>query len=91
MSDAAAEQQWKIKYRELLRDFEHKEREWASVERALRNAAGKLTMAAMGQSTALDTALGSVADALRGNADASALDAGMSAVVRQLHVHEARP
>jgi diguanylate cyclase len=89
MADAAAEQQWKVKYRELLRDFETKERDWTALEKSLRAAAGKLTMAAMGQSTALDKALGSVADALRGKAAAAEVDAGMSAVVRQLHTHEA--
>jgi diguanylate cyclase len=89
MADAAAEHQWKDRYRELLRDFETKEREWVSLEKALRAAAGKLTMAAMGQSTALDMALGSVADALRGKGTAAELDTGMSAVVRQLHVHDA--
>jgi diguanylate cyclase len=88
MADAATEQQWKVKYRELLRDFETKEREWAALEKSLRAAAGKLTLAAMGQSTELDQALGSVADALRGKATATEVDAGMSAVVRQLHVHE---
>jgi diguanylate cyclase len=89
MADAAAEQQWKVKYRELLRDFETKERDWTALEKSLRAAAGKLTMAAMGQSTALDKALSSVADALRGKAAAAEVDAGMSAVVRQLHTHEA--
>jgi diguanylate cyclase len=88
MAEPVAEQQWKDRYRELLRDFETKEREWTSLERSLRAAAGKLTMAAMGQSTALDAALGSVADALRGKGTASELDAGMSGVVRQLHVHD---
>ncbi len=89
MGDAAAEQQWKDRYRELLRDFEQRERDWTSLEKALRAAAGKLTMAAMGQSRALDDALASVADALRGKGSASEIDAGVSSVVRQLHIHEA--
>lgn len=88
MGDAAAEQQWKDRYRELLRDFEQRERDWTALEKALRAAAGKLTMAAMGQSRALDDALASVADALRGKGSPSEIDAGVSSVVRQLHIHE---
>ncbi len=88
MADAAAEQQWKDRYRELLRDFETKEREWVSLEKALRAAAGKLTLAAMGQDTALDESLESLAEKLRGKGSAVELDAGVSTVIRKLHLHE---
>jgi len=89
MAEPAAEKQWKDRYRALLRDFEAKEHEWSSLEKALRAAAGKLTMAAMGQNDALDAALGTVSAKLREKASASEIDAGVSQVVRALQVHEA--
>lgn len=89
MANPAAEQLWKDRYRELLRDFEAKEAEWAALEKSLRAAAGKLTMAAMGQGEHLDAALDTVSMALRGSAPAAEIDAGVSQVVRQLHVQDA--
>jgi diguanylate cyclase len=88
MADAAAERQWKDKYRELLRDFEEKEREWTALEKALRAAAGKLTLAAMGQSDELDSALETLSEKLRGTATATEVDTGVSTIVRKLHVHD---
>ena len=88
MPDAAAERQWKDKYRELLRDFEAKEREWAALEKALRAAAGKLTLAAMGQSEELDGALETLSEKLRGNGSVAEVDAGVSTIVRRLYVHD---
>lgn len=55
MAEAAAD--WKTRYRELVRDFETKERTWSALEKSLRAAAGKLALAAMGQGKALDAAL----------------------------------
>jgi len=89
MPQPATDQQWKDKYRELLRDFEAKEREWAALEKSLRAAAGRLTLAGMGQSRSLDDALDAVSEALRGNGSPSEIDAGVSTVVRQLQLHEA--
>src|SRR5690606_42085843 len=89
MATPAAEQVWKDRYRELLRDFEAKEAEWAALEKSLRAAAGKLTMAAMGQGTALDSALDTVSVALRGSGSPAEIDAGVSQVVRQLHFQDA--
>lgn len=89
MAEPAAEKQWKDRYRELVRDFEAKEREWTALEKALRAAAGKLTMAAMGQSQPLDAALGTVSEALRYKGSASEIESGVTSVVRQLQVHEA--
>jgi diguanylate cyclase (GGDEF)-like protein len=42
MTQLATEQQWKDKYRELVRELEDKERAWSKLEAALRGAAGKL-------------------------------------------------
>lgn len=89
MATPAAEQVWKDRYRELLRDFETKEAQWAALEKSLRAAAGKLTMAAMGQSSALDSALDTVSEALRGSGSPAEIDAGVSQVVRQLHFQDA--
>lgn len=89
MSTPAAEQVWKDRYRELLRDFEAKEAQWTALEKSLRAAAGKLTMAAMGQSTELDSALDTVSAALRGSGSPAEIDAGVSQVVRQLHFQDA--
>jgi diguanylate cyclase len=50
MANVATDQQWKGKYRELVRELEDKERAWGELEAALRAAAGKLAMAAFGQS-----------------------------------------
>ncbi len=57
MAEAAVDAKWKDRYRELVRDLEDKERHWTSLEAALRAAAGKLALAAMGQGKALDAAL----------------------------------
>jgi diguanylate cyclase len=84
----AAEQQWKDRYRELLRESEEKEREWALLEKALRAAAGKVALAAMGQSTDLDTALDALSGALRGRGSPAEIESGVTSVVRQLHVHD---
>jgi diguanylate cyclase len=88
MNDAAAERQWKDQYREVLRELEAKEREWAALERALRAAAGKLALAAMGDSDELDGALQTLSEKLRGKGSAAEVDAGVSTVLRRLHVHD---
>jgi len=86
MAGVAAEAQWKDKYRELVRDYETKEREWSTLEHALRAAAGKLAFAAMGQNAALDEAVESVLKALRADLSAANLDASMSGLVRALQL-----
>ncbi len=89
MAGVAAEAQWKDKYRELVRDYETKEREWSALEHALRAAAGKLAFAAMGQNAALDKAVESVLGALRTDLSAANLDASMSGLVRALQLPKA--
>ncbi len=86
MAGVAAEAQWKDKYRELVRDYETKERQWSALEHALRAAAGKLAFAAMGQNAALDKAVESVLGALRTDLSATSLDATMSGLVRALQI-----
>src|SRR6185312_14165589 len=86
MAGVAAEAQWKDKYRDLVRDYETKEREWSALEHALRAAAGKLAFAAMGQNAALDKAVESVLSALRTGPSATNLDATMSGLVRALQL-----
>ncbi len=86
MASVTAEQQWKDRYRELVRDFEDKEREWGALEKALRSAAGKLAFAAMGQNGDLDAALEDVMAALRTDLSAPQLDASLSGVVRALQL-----
>ncbi len=89
MAGVAAEAQWKDKYRDLVRDFETKEREWSALEHALRSAAGKLAFAAMGQNAGLDTAVESVVATLRSDFSAANLDATMSGLVRALQIPKA--
>jgi diguanylate cyclase len=89
MAGVAADQQWKDKYRDLVRDYETKEREWSALERALRSAAGKLAFAAMGQNAALDKAVENVLAALRTDFSAVSLDASMSGLVRALQLPKA--
>ena len=89
MAGVAAEAQWKDKYRELVRDYETKEREWSALEHALRAAAGKLAFAAMGQNATLDKAVESVLGALRTDLSATNLDATMSGLVRALQLPKA--
>ena len=86
MASAAQEQQWKDRYRELVRDFEEKEREWSALEKALRGAAGKLALAATGQSPVLDAAVDVVLATLRTELTAPGLDASVSGLVRVLQV-----
>jgi len=88
MADAAADLKWKDRYRELVRDLEDKERHWTALEAALRAAAGKLALAAMGQGKALDAALEKVVAALRSDVSPPQLDASVSQLVRALQVDE---
>jgi diguanylate cyclase len=89
MPGVAAEAQWKDKYRDLVRDYETKEREWSRLEHALRSAAGKLAFAAMGQNAALDKAVEAVLGALRTDLSAGKLDTSLSGLVRVLQVPKA--
>jgi len=88
MAEAAVDAKWKDRYRELVRDLEDKERHWASLEAALRAAAGKLALAAMGQGKALDAALEQVVAALRSDISPPQLDASVSQLVRALQIDE---
>jgi diguanylate cyclase len=88
MAEAAADAKWKDRYRELVRDLEDKERHWTALETALRAAAGKLALAAMGQGKALDAALEKVVAALRSDISPPQLDASVSQLVRALQVDE---
>jgi hypothetical protein len=84
MSQVATEQQWKSKYRELVDELEDKERAWAKLEAALRAAAGKLALAALGQSPELDAAIDHVMAVLRTDATALSLDSSMTGLMRAL-------
>jgi diguanylate cyclase len=86
MAGVAADQQWKDKYRDLVRDYENKEREWTALEHALRSAAGKLAFAAMGRGAALDKAVEAVVGALRTDLSPARLDASLSGLVRALQL-----
>lgn len=88
MAEAAVDAKWKDRYRELVRDLEDKERHWTALETALRSAAGKLALAAMGQGKALDAALEQVVAALRSDISPPQLDASVSQLVRALQVEE---
>ncbi len=89
MAGVAADKLWKDKYRDLVRDYENKEREWAELERALRAAAGKLALAALGHGSALDKAVEGVMAALQADLSAARLDASLSGVVRALQLPHA--
>ena len=84
MANVATEQQWKSKYRELVDELEDKERAWAKLEAALRAAAGKLALAALGQSPELDAAIDHVMAVLRTDATALSLDSSMTGLMRAL-------
>jgi len=88
MAEAAVDAKWKDRYRDLVRDLEDKERHWTSLEAALRAAAGKLALAAMGQGKALDAALEKVVAALRSDISPPQLDASVSQLVRALQIDE---
>lgn len=89
MSQAATEQQWKDKYRELVRELEDKEHAWSKLEAALRGAAGKLAMAALGQSRELDAAIDHVMATLRTDPTALNLDSSMTGLMRALKAENA--
>lgn len=84
MPQVATDQQWKNKYRELVQELEDKERAWAKLEAALRAAAGKLAMAALGQSPELDAAIDHVMAVLRTDPTALNLDSSMTGLMRAL-------
>jgi diguanylate cyclase len=88
MAEPASDQQWKARYRELVRDFEAKEREWAELEAALRAAASRVAVAAMGQSEELDAALDPLVESLRTKGAMPHLDSSTTSLVRALKVHE---
>jgi diguanylate cyclase len=87
MSSVAPEGQWKDKYRDLVREFEDKERTWKALEAALRSATGKLALAAMGQSPEIDAAVDHVVATLRTQPGDATLDSSLSALVRALQLH----
>src|SRR5262245_1765887 len=88
MAEPASDQQWKARYRELVHDFEAKEREWSQLETALRAAASRVAVAAMGQSEELDAALEPLVESLRTKGSMPQLDTSTTTLVRVLKVHE---
>lgn len=88
MPSLASEEQWKDRYREVVRELEDKERAWKAREVALRSTAGKLALAAMGQSPELDVAVDHVLATLRTEAPAATLDSSLSGLVRALQLHD---
>jgi diguanylate cyclase len=89
MPQVATEHQWKDKYRELVGELEDKERAWAKLEAALRAAAGKLAVAALGRSPELDAAIDHVMAVLRTDPTALNLDSSMTGLVRALKAESA--
>lgn len=89
MANVATEQQWKGKYRELVQELEDKERAWAKLEAALRSAAGKLAVAALGQSPELDAAIDHVMAVLRTDPTTLSLDSSMTGLMRALKAESA--
>jgi diguanylate cyclase len=89
MPSPATEQQWKTKYRELVDEFEEKERAWSKVEAALRAAAGKLAVAALGRSPELDAAIDHVMVVLRTDPTTLNLDSSMTGLMRALKAESA--
>jgi diguanylate cyclase len=72
MFGKAKTDQWEVAYRELIAEFEAKERDWSALEDSLRRAAAQLGIAAMGQGETLDDALAPVMQFVRtgvGNLD----------------------
>jgi diguanylate cyclase len=88
MPSLATEEQWKDRYRDLVRELEDKERLWKARETALRSAAGKLAVAAMGQSPAIDAAVDQVVATLRTDPQGATLDSSLSGLVRALQLHD---
>jgi diguanylate cyclase len=88
MPPAASDLQWKDRYRDLLRDYEKKEREWSELESALRAAARRVAVAAMGQSEELDAALGPLVESLRTKGVMPQLDTSTTSLMRALKLHE---
>ena len=89
MPQVATEQQWKTKYRELVEELEDKERAWSKLEAALRAAAGKLAVAAFGQSPELDAAIDHVMAVLRTDPTMLNLDSSMTGLMRALKAESA--
>jgi diguanylate cyclase len=89
MPQVATDQQWKSKYRELVEELEDKERAWSKLEAALRAAAGKLAVAALGQSPELDAAIDHVMAVLRTDATTLSLDSSMTGLMRALKAETA--
>lgn len=88
MAQAASDLQWKDRYRDLLREYEAKEREWSALEAALRTAATRVAVAAMGQSEELDAALEPLVESLRTKGAMPQLDTSTTSLVRALKLHE---
>lgn len=88
MAQPASDLQWKDRYRELLREHEAQEREWSALESALRAAASRVAVAAMGQSEELDAALAPLVESLRTKGAMPQLDTSTTSLMRALKLHE---
>jgi diguanylate cyclase len=89
MLERARQDDWKLKYRELLREFETKEREWEKLEAALRRAASQLAIAAMGQGPQLDAQVEKVVKLTRPGMDTGELGNSLhelSATLKQVEI-----
>lgn len=82
MQETVSDESWKARYRELLDEVEGKERAWQHVEGALRNAASRLGIAAMGRDPVLDQQLEQIVHNVREPGAESALDDALDAMAR---------
>jgi diguanylate cyclase len=87
MLDNATRENWKLKYRELVTELEHKERDWEALDQGLRSVASRLAIVAMGRDPVVDRHLDSLLDSIRQRAGeaqlAKQLEGLANAVVAQ--------
>ncbi|MEM7280306.1 MAG: diguanylate cyclase [Pseudomonadota bacterium] len=84
MTSKTEEKDWKSLYRDLLRELEEKEKDWTNIESVLRTTVIKLSLAAMGQSPALDKRLDRIKSAAKNDARMQTLDRDVAALTKVL-------
>ncbi|MEM6639754.1 MAG: hypothetical protein AAF610_07615, partial [Pseudomonadota bacterium] len=80
--DTAAQDDWKTRYRTLLEELENKEADWRDLESALRSAASRLGIAAMGRGGRMDEQLERVVAILRDSAPIGQLNQSLDALAQ---------
>ncbi|MEM7081621.1 MAG: diguanylate cyclase [Pseudomonadota bacterium] len=88
MTEAISLDDWKSKYRQLLRELDQKEGAWEQEETALRGVAVRLAIAAMGRDARVDDYLNTILEVLKNGKPAHALEGELDGLAAEVMRHE---